>query len=167
MVRHGFGREVSKTEMQENLARSRELGLVLCADNVKKDVSFICHCCGCCCNVLLGISKLGYPGVLVTSNYMAHRDPEVCTECDTCVESCAIGAIAAGNGGGPEVDEQLCVGCGVCEERCFFDAVSMAETGGAAVVDEKKCMGCGICLPTCPVDAITYREIAAVESIPE
>jgi len=127
MVRHGFGREVSKTEMQENLARSRELGLVLCADNVKKDVSFICHCCGCCCNVLLGISKLGYPGVLVTSNYMAHRDPEVCTECDTCVESCAIGAIAAGNGGGPEVDEQLCVGCGVCALKCDSGAMRLVK----------------------------------------
>jgi len=41
--------------------RSRELGLVLNADNVQRNVTFMCHCCGCCCNVLRGISRHGYP----------------------------------------------------------------------------------------------------------
>ncbi len=44
LIRHGFAKEVSKTAMLENLARSRELKLVLMADNVQKQVLFICHC---------------------------------------------------------------------------------------------------------------------------
>ena len=57
MVRNGLAREVSKAEMLDNIARSRDLGLVLNADNVQRNVTFMCHCCGCCCNVLRGISR--------------------------------------------------------------------------------------------------------------
>ena len=74
MVRNGFAREVSKAEMLDNLARSRELGLVLNADNVQRNVTFMCHCCGCCCNVLRGITCHGYPNAVVTSNYIAEPD---------------------------------------------------------------------------------------------
>ena len=36
LVSHGMARAVTRTEMLENIARSHEMGLVLCADNVKK-----------------------------------------------------------------------------------------------------------------------------------
>jgi Pyruvate/2-oxoacid:ferredoxin oxidoreductase delta subunit len=118
MVRHGFAREVSKTEMLENLARSRELGLTLCADNVRRNVSFICHCCGCCCNVLLGVSKFGYPNTVVTSSFMAKVDSEACSACDNCVDACPVKAVSAANGEPPHVNEDLCLGCGVCAVKC-------------------------------------------------
>ena len=102
MIRHGFARQVSKSEMLDNLARSKDLGLVLCADNVKKDVSFICHCCGCCCNVLLGVSRFGYPNVVVSSNYIARVDPDECQQCGVCVETCPVNAISQ-NGDGVQV----------------------------------------------------------------
>jgi ferredoxin len=130
MIRHGFAREVSKTEMLENNARSRELGLVLCADNVRKNVSFICHCCGCCCNVLLGVSKFGYPNVVVTSNFIAQLDPEACAACDTCVDACPVKAISVEDGGAPQVDEKVCLGCGVCAVKC--------TTGSLKLVPRKK-----------------------------
>ena len=75
MVRNGLAREVSKAEMLENIARSRDLGLVLNADNVQRNVTFMCHCCGCCCNVLRGISRHGYPNTVVTSSYIAAIRP--------------------------------------------------------------------------------------------
>ena len=100
MIRHGFGKEVSREEMLENIARSREMGLVLCADNVKKNISFICHCCGCCCNVLLGVSRFGYPNTVVTSNYIAKVDDDACSECGTCVDICPVNAIIMSNGNG-------------------------------------------------------------------
>ena len=102
MLRHGFGKEVSREEMLENNARSREMGLVLCADNVKKNVSFICHCCGCCCNVLLGVSRFGYPNTVVTSNYIAKVDDDACSECGTCADICPVNAITMSNGNGAQ-----------------------------------------------------------------
>jgi len=127
MIRHGFAREVSKSEMLENLARSKELGLVLCADNVKKNVSFICHCCGCCCNVLLGVSQFGYPNVVVSSNYIAKVDNDECQQCSVCVETCPVNAISMNSDDMPVVDEKICLGCGVCSLECSSDSLKLVK----------------------------------------
>ncbi|UCG61505.1 MAG: 4Fe-4S binding protein [Candidatus Zixiibacteriota bacterium] len=127
MVKNGFAKEVSKSEMQENLARSRELGLVLCADNNKKNISFICHCCGCCCNILLGISKFGYPGILVTSTFIASHDEDNCTDCGDCIEACPINAIDEHVDNGPVINESICVGCGVCALKCPSEALRLVK----------------------------------------
>ncbi len=127
MVRHDFAREVSKSEMLDNLSRAKELGLVMCADNVQKDISFICFCCSCCCNVLLGISKLGMPEVVVTSSYIADSDDTICSECGVCAQVCPINAIAMKNDGGPDVDESICIGCGVCGLKCQTGAMTLAR----------------------------------------
>ncbi|MHB8764602.1 MAG: hypothetical protein ACYDA8_09760 [Deferrisomatales bacterium] len=41
MVRRGLAREVSREEMQDNLQRSRDLGLAFCGDNVRRNVTFL------------------------------------------------------------------------------------------------------------------------------
>ncbi|MBU1469488.1 MAG: 4Fe-4S binding protein [candidate division Zixibacteria bacterium] len=129
MIRHGFAKEVSKTEMVENLARSRELGLVLCADNVQQNVSFICHCCGCCCNVLLGISRFGYTNAIVTSSFIAEIDRSSCIECAECVDRCPINAISIGPNGESVIDESVCIGCGVCGLECSSGAMRLVKRG--------------------------------------
>ena len=119
LVRHGMARKVSREEMRDNLADCRDNGLVMCADNVRKDVSFICHCCGCCCNVLLGISRFVFSNVVVTSNYIARIDTQECLNCGTCSETCPVNAIVAGHDKGcPVINESVCLGCGVCALRC-------------------------------------------------
>jgi len=136
MITHGFARRVSKTEMLENVARSKELGLVLCADNVKKDVSFICHCCGCCCNVLLGVSQFGYPHSVVTSSFIARRDTDLCTECGDCIKACPVGAMKAVPQGSPMIDKSLCLGCGVCALQCQTGALKLAKRKQAVLYPE-------------------------------
>src|SRR5512136_125708 len=42
MIRNKLGREVTKSEMKDHFARSRELGLVMTADNVQKNLRFVC-----------------------------------------------------------------------------------------------------------------------------
>ncbi len=125
LIRHDMGKEISKSEMLELFARSKEMGLVFCADNVKENASFVCHCCGCCCNVLLGITKFGYPNMIVTSNYIAKSDNESCSGCGDCAESCPINAIAMSDDDIPIIDETICIGCGVCALKCDTEAMRL------------------------------------------
>jgi Na+-translocating ferredoxin:NAD+ oxidoreductase RNF subunit RnfB len=135
MVRNGLAREVSQTEMLENVARSRELGLVMCADNVKRGVGFMCHCCGCCCNMLGGISRFGYANTVVTSSYVARVRSELCNGCRACSDACPIQAITRVTDadprfrkhGRPSVKEDACIGCGVCALRCKTDALGLVR----------------------------------------
>lgn len=133
LIRHGLAREVSKSEALENIARSKELKLVLSSDNVQKNVGFMCHCCSCCCNLLLGVSKHGYPNSIVTSNFIAHVDEEKCSGCEKCYQACPVDAIelisnrksASKNQKMPRVNENICLGCGVCAMHCQKDAIKL------------------------------------------
>jgi len=126
LIRHGLAREVSKSEMLENISRSKELKLVLSADNVQKNVGFICQCCGCCCNLLLGLSKHGFPNVVVTSTFIARTNEKTCSSCEKCAQACPINAIMMTKSSVttteelslPKVDESICIGCGVCALAC-------------------------------------------------
>jgi ferredoxin len=137
LVRRKLAREISRTEMLERVAQSKELGLVMNADNVQRKVSFICHCCGCCCNVLLGISRFGYPHTVVTSSYMASVDDARCEGCGKCKKACPIGAIglerlaqpAGKKRVRPLVDERVCLGCGVCAVKCTTGALKLKHRG--------------------------------------
>ncbi len=132
LIRHGMAREVSKGEMRDNFERSREAGLALTADNVKKNVRFVCHCCGCCCEPLLGVRKYGYPNIVVTSTLIPRLDDETCTGCGKCVKVCPIQALEANSGdlpgrkgkGAPQLNHDLCLGCGVCAVKCPTGACS-------------------------------------------
>jgi Fe-S-cluster-containing hydrogenase component 2 len=133
LVRHGMAREVSRSEMRESLARSRERGLVFCADNVRQGVSFVCNCCGCCCNVLQAISRFGYANALTTSSFIARSDAGSCEGCGKCAKACPIHAIEMVADGGsanpraktPRVDLDVCLGCGVCALKCEFRAMRL------------------------------------------
>jgi len=135
MIRHKLAREVSRTEMMENFAQSREMGLVLGVDNVRKNMKFVCHCCKCCCGPLLGISKYGYPNTIVTSSYIAEIVDDTCTGCGKCVAACPINAIAMIAANNPEgkrkrkgkVDTSICIGCGVCVLKCPTKACRLAK----------------------------------------
>ena len=126
MIRHNLSREVSRSEMEDNFASSREMGLVLGADNVQKNIKFVCHCCKCCCGPLLGISKYGYPNAIVTSTYIAGISDETCVGCGKCAKACPINAIAMATAENPErkrkqdakVNTSICIGCGVCALKC-------------------------------------------------
>lgn len=135
MIRNNLAREVSRSEMEDLFARSKEMGLVMAADNVQKNMRNVCHCCGCCCNVLLAISKRGYPNVLVTSNFIAGINDDTCIGCGKCAKACPINAISMIEEAKPEarrkklpkVDSAICLGCGVCALQCPKGACRLAK----------------------------------------
>jgi ferredoxin len=135
LIRNKLAKEVSRSEMLENLAQSVEMKLVLCADNVKRNVTFICHCCKDCCNALAGISKFGYPNTVVTSSFIAKNHPDTCVGCGKCAEACPIDAINMIPIGQPQtkkkkepvIDASICLGCGVCALSCNKGAVTLTK----------------------------------------
>jgi len=136
MIRHKLAREAAKSEIFDILAESKESGLVLNADNSKNNVSFICHCCGCCCNLLLGISKFGYPNIIVTSRFIADFDEEACASCGLCAESCPINAIEMTDENKPHINKDLCIGCGVCALKCETEAMRLKQREQRVILPE-------------------------------
>lgn len=135
MIRNNLAREVTRTEIEENFARSKEMGLVMAADNVQKNMTFVCHCCKCCCEILLAISELGYPHCLVTSNYIAGINDDICIGCGKCAKACPINAISmsaeenaeAKKKMRPRIDTSACLGCGVCALKCTKAACRLTK----------------------------------------
>ncbi len=124
LSKHGVAKEISKKEAHEVLKRCVSLGLVQIGDNVQDNVSFICNCCGCCCEALLGYKRLGYMPKINT-NYEP-KIKEACTGCGACVKKCPVDAITL-VGKKAVVDRNKCIGCGVCKRFCGSDAIRMAR----------------------------------------
>jgi ferredoxin len=134
LVRHDMARKVTKDEMKETLSLSREKGLVMCGDNVKHNVTFICQCCPCCCNLLLGINKHGYANTVVTSSFIVHIDESNCTGCNICHRACPVNAITMMKTDPDSkfkikavVKEDLCLGCGVCTLKCSQQCLNLQK----------------------------------------
>jgi Pyruvate/2-oxoacid:ferredoxin oxidoreductase delta subunit len=129
VIRRGFGREVSAEEALDIAAMTRDNMMVHIGDNVQNNVSYICHCCGCCCGQLRAISQHGIQNAVHTSNYVASVDENKCKACGRCVKNCPVMAIdvkasSFGNAAA-HVDQELCLGCGVCNVACKNKALSM------------------------------------------
>ena len=143
-IRHNLGREVSREEMIDNFARSREHGLVLCTYNTQKSPLAVCHCCTCCCNYLAGLTRFGYLNAVVTSSFIASLNEGLCTGCGKCAKACPIGALAMVSVDDPgrkqkarsSLNPGLCVGCGVCVSSCRSGALAMKSRAKRAVHPE-------------------------------
>jgi len=138
LIRHGFARRIEAAEALDRLAEARDRGLVQCGENVRNGVSFICNCCGCCCEALLAVKRFGVgQKALLPTRFAAVIDPAVCTGCGRCARACPVDAIevnavVSGKPGGrrrARVLADACLGCGVCVGACAAKALRLTERG--------------------------------------
>jgi ferredoxin len=138
VVRRKFGRAIERQEALDILSASREAGLVQIADNVMNRPTFVCNCCGCCCEQLQGANRWGIAAVN-PSGFAPRRAAESCSGCSRCARACPVAAIEMvpqrqpgkpKNGLVPAIDGERCIGCGVCASACQKGALRM-EPGGA------------------------------------
>jgi Fe-S-cluster-containing hydrogenase component 2 len=125
LIRHGHARKVDSIEGMELLHQAYENDLVQCGENFKKNISFICNCCGCCCEALLAAKRFGNLHPVETTRFIAYVE-EDCKNCGKCESACPVDAIESVDGV-TKVIEELCLGCGVCIKHCQFDSLSFNE----------------------------------------
>ncbi len=144
LIRHGYARRVDEKEGIDLLQKAYESNLVQFGENVKKEVSFICNCCGCCCEAMIAARRFGIMNPVHTSNYIPEIKEEACTGCGRCAEVCpveALGMVSANDPHKPKkkkakLDEDACLGCGVCVRVCSPGAIKMAYRGKRVITPE-------------------------------
>jgi ferredoxin len=135
LARHGFARSVSAAECLDLLDEAYAHNLVQFGENGQKGVSFICNCCGCCCEAMTAARRFGLMCPVHTTNFLPVVDAEKCTGCGKCTEVCPVEAMGLVSANDPHqtrrrtarLDERVCLGCGVCVRACSKGALSLKE----------------------------------------
>ena len=135
LIRHGFAKAITREEALKLMHETRDAGLVHICDNVQRRPTFICNCCGCCCEILLAFKKLRAFNATFSSNFIARVNEEHCVGCRKCKKACPVDAIDIFEHYHTvkgkkikfmaKVDRSVCIGCGVCALSCKFDSMAM------------------------------------------
>lgn len=126
LIRHGYARAVDAAEGLALLDEAHGRNLVQFGENVRNRVSFICNCCGCCCEALIAARRFGMLHPVHTTNFLPVVDLGTCTGCGECAAVCPVEAMTMVSASDPrhpkkkkaKLDENLCLGCAVCVRVC-------------------------------------------------
>jgi ferredoxin len=137
LIRHGHARKVDKVECLALLQQAREQNLVQFGENVQGGVSFICNCCGCCCEALIAARKFCSLQPVQTTNFISELKPDLCTGCGKCVDVCPVEAVSLVSANDPQhptlrkcvQDTGRCLGCGLCARVCATNALTLVPRG--------------------------------------
>jgi ferredoxin len=147
LTRHAIARTIDVPECLDLLQKARDLRLVQFGENVQTRVSFICNCCGCCCEALLAARRFGFLHPVHTTAFV------------------------------PALDTRACNGCGRCATTCPVEALNVVSAhdpqrrlARMARLEADRCLGCGVCIGVCPTHALTLeprpeREITPLDSV--
>ncbi len=144
LTRHGHARKIEAAECLDLLDEAHERGLVQFGENVQNRVSFICNCCGCCCEALQAVKRFAHLQPIHTSNYIPAVDTKLCKGCGQCVEACPVDALKLVPAFGrknpkaqeADLDEDVCLGCGVCVRACDKGGMSLHERPQRVITPE-------------------------------
>ena len=96
-IRTGRGREITRQEAFDIIAKAEENGLVHQIPNTDGPgkTHAICNCCGCSCYALRSATMF-LNNDMVRSNYISKIDAELCVGCGECVQVCPMNALKLG-----------------------------------------------------------------------
>jgi ferredoxin len=137
LIRHGYARRVDAKEGMDLLQQAYESGLVQFGENAQRTVSFICNCCGCCCEALVAARRLGILNPIATTNYLPVVDESACNGCGRCAAACPVEAMGLVSANDPQnknrkkahLYAETCLGCGVCVRACNKSALRLEARG--------------------------------------
>ena len=126
LTKHGYARRIDAMEGLDLLQTAYDQHLVQFGENAREGGSFICNCCGCCCEALIAARQFGILMPVHTTNFLPVVDLTACTGCGKCVNRCPVEALTLVSANDPhqphkrkaKVLTELCLGCGVCLSAC-------------------------------------------------
>ena len=134
LTKHGHARKIDKAECLDLLQQAYNHNLVQFGENVRKEVNFICNCCGCCCEAMIAARRFAILNPVHTTNFI------------------------------PVINDAQCNGCGKCVNVCPVEAMTLVSANDPhqvnrkkAVLNEERCLGCGICVRSCAVKSILLK----------
>lgn len=127
LIKHGHARRVDAIEGLELLHQAYEHNLVQCGENVREGVTFICNCCGCCCEALVAAREFGVMHPVQTTAFLPQIDESTCINCGKCMKACPVFAITKDSNQKVTLHADLCLGCGVCVRNCPKQSIHLTR----------------------------------------
>jgi ferredoxin len=126
LSKHGHAHAIDKVECLDLLQQAYDSDLVQFGENGRERVSFICNCCGCCCEAMIAQRKFSNLHPVHTTNFIPEIVSSECNGCGKCVDACPVEAMTLVSANDPKhpkkklakLDEEVCLGCGLCAKVC-------------------------------------------------
>jgi formate hydrogenlyase subunit 6/NADH:ubiquinone oxidoreductase subunit I len=137
LIKHGHARQMDIEEGLDLLQQAYGHNLVQFGENVREHVSFICNCCGCCCEAMIAARRFAILHPVHTTNFIPEINSGKCLGCGECVSVCPVEAMAMVSANDPlkpkekraQLDESRCLGCGLCVRACKEGAIRLKTRG--------------------------------------